>query len=122
MFLDDKEYKIEKVYLDQVVIFIETVDNELSIHFGFINSNNDFDIKKLDLSGKTDITNKIYWDVTLKTKDTYYLFDISKDKVYLTRINDNKYKIEVEVNDPDMIYSPSKSAFKSLKIRAEFTI
>ena len=70
---------------------------------------------------KIDLIKHIFWDITLKTNDTYYLFDITKDKVYLTRLEDNKFRLEVNIDNPDMIYCPKNESFKNLTIDVEFS-
>lgn len=91
------------------------------IIFSFNDS--DFDPRKMEKGKKTDIKKYIYWDITLVTKETHYLFDITKDIVNLTRTDDNLYNIEVHVENPDMIYSPSveNASFKNLIINHDFS-
>lgn len=76
----------------------------------------------MPINKKTDITKYIYWDISLTLNDTYIIFDISKDHVYLTRINEKEYKLEIIVADPDIIYSPQNITFKTLNIDAKFIV
>ena len=96
-------------------------EDEKSIVFSFCD--NEFDPRNLEMNKKTDINKLIYWDISLKTKDTYYLFDISKDKVELTRIDDNLFELEVDVENPNMIYSPinENATFKNLIIKTNIS-
>ena len=82
-----------------------------------------FDPRHLDINKKIDLIKYIYWDVTLKTKETYYLFDITEDKVFLTRLDDNLYNIEVNIDNPDMIYCPlgDNESFNNLYINCNFS-
>ena len=82
----------------------------------------DFDPRKLKLNKKTNIIKYIYWDVTLKTKETFYLFDITKDKVYLTRLDENLYYIEIDIDNPNIIHCPlgDKKTFNNLYINCIF--
>ena len=100
--------------------YIEIKSNDKIITLNF---NDSFNPKKLELNKKVNLIDYINWDVELKTKETYYLFDISKDKVFLTRTRDNKYKIEINIEKPDMIYSPlgNNATFDNLIINMYFS-
>ncbi len=100
-------------------IKISAKDNSIT----FTISDNDFDPRKLEMNKEIDLVKHIYWDVTLKTKDTYYLFDLTKDRVELTRLEDNKFNIKVDIKNPDMIYSPNEDnpSFKNLIIDTNFS-
>jgi hypothetical protein len=89
----------------------------------FTISDKEFDPSNLELNKKIDLIKHIYWDVTLVTKDTYYLFDITKEKIELTRLEDNKYNIKVNIENPDMIYSPlgNDATFNNLNIDTNFS-
>ena len=65
---------------------------------------------------------KIYWDVSLVTPETYYLFDLSKDKVNLTRLDDNLFNLDVMIEKPNIIYCPlgENESFKNLIINTNF--
>ena len=106
-------YIIRKNYYD-TYISIKSKDNK-SIVFTF---KDDFNPKDMILNEKIDLVKQIYWDITFKTNDTFYLFDITKDKVFLTRLDDNKYRLEVNVKNPDMIYCPlgDNESFNNLSI------
>ena len=92
----------------------------LSITLTFNDKN--YDPRNIKINETIDLNKHIFWDVTLLDIKTYYLFDISKDKVLLTRLEDNLFRVEVDINDPDMIYTPSKdkNEFKSLQIEETF--
>ena len=106
-------YIIRKNYYD-TYISIKSKDNK-SIVFTF---KDDFNPKDMILNEKIDLVKQISWDITFKTNDTFYLFDITKDKVFLTRLDDNKYRLEVNVKNPDMIYCPlgDNESFDNLSI------
>lgn len=106
-------YIIKKNYYD-TYISIKTIDNK-SILFTFKDNFNPHD---MIINEKIDLVKYIYWDITLKTNDTFYLFDITKDKVFLTRLDDNKYRLEVSIKNPDMIYCPlgDNESFNNLSI------
>ena len=106
-------YIIKKNYYD-TYISIKTIDNK-SILFTFKDNFNPHD---MIINEKIDLVKYIYWDITLKTNDTFYLFDITKDKVFLTRLDDNKYRLKVSIKNPDMIYCPlgDNESFNNLSI------
>ena len=93
----------------------------ISISLNF--KNTDFNPKNLELNKKVNLNDYIYWDTSLKTKESYYLFDISKDVVNLTRLEDNLYSIEIDIEKPDMIYTPlgDNISFNNLKINTDFS-
>jgi len=121
-------YNDEKVDITKVDAIFE--DNNVSIEITADDKNmflcfNDksFDPMTLNINEKISIVDKIYWDVELVTKDTYYLFDISKDVVDLTRIDDNLFKVDVSITNPDIIFCPldNDNCFKKLIISVNFS-
>ncbi len=85
--------------------------------------NDDFDPRNININEKINLINHINWDVSFKDNEMSYTFDITKDKVELTRLSDTLYKLEVEITNPDMIYSSpeDKKTFDSLEFNAEFS-
>ena len=112
-------YIIRKGSCDTYIEVISEDENKIVFTF----KDNDLDPRKLEVNKVIDLTKHIFWDITLTTKDTYYLFDISKDKVELTRLDDNLFKLDVCVEKPNMIYSPLgvKTTFNNLIIDTEFS-
>ena len=128
MICHDKEVEIEKVEAFYIIrkhswsTYIEvTSKDEDSIAFTIYDK--EFDPRLLKINECVDLVPHVFWDVTLKTKETYYLFDLTKDKVELTRLDDNLFKIKVDIEDPNMIYSPlaSDATFKNLKFETNFS-
>ena len=74
--------------------------------------------KSLEKNKTIDLVPYLLWDVTLSTKETYYLFDLTKEKVKLTRLDDNLFRLEVYIENLDIVYSPlsENASFKSLII------
>ena len=128
MIFNDNDIGITKVEAFYILrknsrdTYIEVSKND-DVRIMFTISDKDFDPRNLKKNVKTDLVKHIYWDVTLKTKETYYLFDLTKDKVFLTRLEDNLFKLEVNITNPDMIYSPlaDDATFKNLIINTEFS-
>ena len=79
------------------------------------------DLKNMKLNEKIDLNKYLYYDTTFQTEETYYLFDSDKDKIYLTKIGDNKYNLEIEIIKPNMIFTPlgENESFDSLIINCE---
>lgn len=99
-----------------------TSKNEIvTINLSF--NSEEFDVNNMEINKKTNIVKYLYWDTTLNTKETYYLFDISKDKVYLTKLDNYKYQIEIDIENPDMIYCPlgENESFNNFKVVADFS-
>ena len=128
MIFNDNDIGITKVEAFYIIrknsrdTYIEVIaDDDTKIMFTI--SDNEFDPKKTKKNQKINLVKRIFWDVTLRTKDTYYLFDLTKDKVFLTRLDDNLFKLEVNITNPDMIYSPlaDDATFKNLIINTEFS-
>lgn len=105
----------------QINDYIEIVSKDDQIIFNLSFNQEEFDVNNLELNTKTNIIKYLYWDVTIETKETYYLFDLTKDKVYLTKLDNNKYQIDIDIENPDMIYCPLNKSFDNLKITSEFS-
>ena len=101
--------------------YIKVSSGDKKIYFCF--NNEKFDPLSLEKNKKIDLIKYLYWDVSLATSETYYLFDLTKEKVFLTRIDDNLYHFEVDIKNPDMIYSPlgENASFDNLHIDTNFS-
>ena len=127
MFFNGEEIKIKNI--DATIRDIYNGDftihvvGEKEIEVEFCSNSKVIDPRTLKVNERVNILNNIYWDISIKTEDSYYLFDITKDSVYLTRLEDNKYRLEVNVVNPDMIYTPlgEDVAFDSFTIDTTFT-
>ena len=113
MIYNNKNIEIEKIKAFHIIKknsredYIEVLGKDgLRIDFCF--NNEGFDPRKMSKNKKINIIKYLYWDVTLTTKDTFYLFDLTKEQVYLTRLDDNQYELDVHIENPDMIFSPSQ--------------
>ena len=103
------------------LISIKAKDRKLELILGFQPKVCNF--RDMSIGKSIDLIDYLYWDTTLVVDESYYLFDITKDKVILTKLEDNKFKIDVNIENPDMIYSPlgEDATFKSLIIDDEFS-
>ena len=101
------------------IIEITSLDESVILFLGF--NTKEYDVTKMELNKRINIIEYLYWDVSLKVNDGRHLFDITKDKVYLTRLDDNKYRLEVDIENPDMIDSTVGETFNSLKVDTEFS-
>ena len=128
MIFNDEEIEIAKVEAFYIVrkhsadTYIKITSKKgQSIDFTF--NDEEIDPRLLEKNKKINLVPHLFWDVELITKDSFYLFDLSKDKIELTRLDDNLFKIEVNIENPNMIYSPlvPNASFKNLLIETEFS-
>ena len=109
--------KIEAYYKN--IIEITSLDETITLYLGF--NTKEYDVMKLEFNKRINIIEYLYWDVSLKVREGRHLFDITDNKVYLTRLDKNKFKLEVDIDSPDMIDSNVDEIFNSLKVDAEFS-
>lgn len=120
MFYNNVDIGISKIDARyKYIIEITSQDESVTLFLGF--NTKEYDFMKMELNKRTNIIEYLYWDVSLKINDGRHLFDITKDKVYLTRLDDNKYRLEVDIENPDMIDSNVGEVFNSLKVDTEFS-
>ena len=128
MIFNDEKIEIEKVEAFYIIrknssdTYIRVISKKgQSIDFTF--SDEELDPRLLEMNKTVNLVPHLFWDVTLYTNETLYLFDLTKDKVELTKLGENLFKIEVNIDNPNMIYSPlSRDAtFKNLLIEASFS-
>ena len=126
MNFNDKEYDIDinayfiirKNSRDTYIEVTSKDGKSINLVFNY----DEFDPKKLEINKVIDIKKNIYWDVDFETSGIKYVFDITKDIVNLTRLDDNLFKLEVKVENPDMIFStPRDEKFKNLIISKNFS-
>lgn len=127
MILDGKDIGIKNIEAYYVIHknssdkYIKVISNDdKSISFTICD---DFDPRNIEINKSVDLIKHIFWDIELITNESYYLFDITKDKVNLTRIDDNLFKLEVNVDKPEMIYSPlgDNATFNNLIINVDIS-
>ena len=109
--------KIEAYYKN--IIEITSLDETITLYLGF--NTKEYDVMKMEFNKRINIIEYLYWDVSLKVREGRHLFDITDNKVYLTRLDENKFRLEVDIDNPDMIDSNVDEIFKSLKVDAEFS-
>ena len=109
--------KIEAYYKN--IIEITSLDETITLYLGF--NTKEYDVMKMEVNKKINIIEYLYWDVSLKVREGRHLFDITDNKVYLTRLDENKFELEVDIDSPDMIDSNVDEIFNSLKVDAEFS-
>lgn len=127
MIFDGEEIKIKEIdaTIDEknTVGFNISIDGENGEIISFTTNSEETDPRTFKVNEKVNIIKNIYWDVSFGINGTYYLFDITKDSVYLTKLEDNKYRLEVNITNPDMIYTPlgENESFDSLLIDVTFS-
>lgn len=118
MIFNDKEYPITNVEANYNY-FIEIKSNDdISIAFSF--NLKEFDYDSMEINETVNFIPYIHWDITLVTKEENYVFDISNNKVELTKLDNNKYELNVEVTNPDMIIPGNSFNNFSLKVPFSF--
>ena len=109
--------KIEAYYKN--IIEITSLDENITLYLGF--NTKEYDFMKMEFNKRINIIEYLYWDVSLKVREGRHLFDITDNKVYLTRLDENKFRLEVDIDSPDMIDSNVDENFNRLKVDAEFS-
>ena len=116
MIFNDITYPITNVEANYKY-FIKIKSNEdISIVFSFNLKELDYD--SLKLNETINFIPYIHWDITLVTKEEKYLFDISNNKVELTKLDKNKYELKVDVKNPNMIIPGN--IFDNFSFKTEF--
>jgi len=111
---------VEAIYND--CIDIKSMDNKKEIILNF--NKNNYDFNSLNIGQTIDLKKYLCSDTTLKINETSYLFYLTKEKVFLSKIDDNKFKLFVNITNPDIIYvyNPVENElFKDLKIDVEIS-
>ena len=122
MIYNDENIEMGKIEVNYGYwITIKSKDNKKELVLNF--KPNVCDFKDMNINQSIDLINYLHWDTTLKTDEIYYLFDLSKEKVVLTKLEYNVYKLDINIENPDMIYSPlgENATFKNLIINVEFS-
>lgn len=112
---------VKAIYND--CINIKSIDNKKEIILNF--NKNNYDFNSINIGQTIDFKKYLCSDTTLKINKTSYLFDLTKDKIFITKIDDNKFKLFVDITNPDIIfiYNPVENEiFKNLKIDIEISI
>ena len=127
MIFNNKEYEIDRIDTDNENIEIYSKDNEVSLYL--IGNPNEYNkIKELPFNERTNVNELFCWDSEVDYNNMSYVFDMSKDDVYITRLNDNKYLLEINIEKPDMIvaYENNKAveekSFDNFRVSTEIII
>ncbi len=126
MIYNNKDLGKEKINAYYVIrkhsrdTYIEIVGKD-NIKISFYLSDK-FDLNNIKINDKFSLIDYIFFDNTLVTKNNRYTFNIEKEVVNLTKLEDNLYNIEVKIDKPDMVYSsPNENkSFDNLYINANF--
>ena len=127
MIYNDESIKLVRVNADYIIrknsrdTIIEVFFDDKRIAFCI--SDDKLDPRDIKIGDTIDLKKHIYWDVEVITKDTYYLFDLTKDFINLKRVDDNIFNIDIRIENPDMIYTPDtiNKGFKNLIINSNFS-
>ena len=121
MVYNDKKIDTNKILAISDGIYVESKDKKIFTGFNFKNSKTIF--IDMELNKKTDIIDQLHIDITLVEDKIWYLFSLKESEVFLTKISDNKYRFEVDIKNPKIIFTlnENKNAFKNLKIDEEIS-
>ena len=77
----------------------------------------------MKINDTINLVKHVYWDISLENESKIYVFDIYKDKIELTRLSEDDYRLKVHVENPDMFYTIPEGleSFKSLDINTKFS-
>lgn len=79
------------------------------------------DLKNLKLNERTLVTDDFHWDPSIVRGENYYVIDISDINIYLTRLDENLFKLELGVKEPSVIYSTIEEKLEYFGINVEFS-
>ena len=112
--------KYECIYDWYMSVYSKDLKTYITVSF---NGHKDLDVKTMKLNERTNMRDHLYWDNSIVSNDISYVFDSDKDEIYLTRLDNNKYRLEITVNKPDMIYTTSdeSKSFDSIIVDTEIS-
>ena len=84
--------------------------------------NKDFDPRNISINETISLIDHIYWDVSFKNNKDIYVFDITKESLKLTRLDNNSFKLTGKIENPDLYYTkPEGLTFNLLEIDTKFS-
>lgn len=63
------------------------------------------DYRKFKINEKVFVTDDFHWDPTIEDEDGYIVLDTSDINIYLTRLEDNLFLLELGIKNPYVIFS-----------------
>ena len=119
MLINNEEHKIANV-IANYGYFIDIISNdEYKFTLSFKLEHDD--LKTIELNKRLNVTEQFDFDASLSDKDGYQVIDIYRDNVYITRIEDNLFRLEVIINDAVIMFNKSKTDLKTLNIDTQFS-
>lgn len=80
------------------------------------------ELKDINLNERLLITDKFYFDASIeKDKENYMCFDISNNEIYLTKIDDNMYRLEIIIDDISIINKLGTIDINNIKVDTTIT-
>lgn len=99
---------------------IEIISKDKKFILNF--NNEELILDKMELNKTIDLKKYIYFDAYFLDGKMNYCFDIADNKVDLTKIGDNLYKLDVDVKDIDEIVSyDTDYKLKTIKINTDIS-
>ena len=113
------KYNIEANY----GYFIKITDKEKNFEI-ILNLENEYDYKKMNINQKIDMFDYLHSENYLKIDAITYVFYTPKNKIFIEKINDNRFRLEMNIDKEDIMFSYNKTTidipFDTLNIDAEF--
>ena len=109
LIINNKNYEIDKIEIcGKYNIELVTKNSNITL---YLDLNKDV-IASLVLNEKTNIYDKIGKDQNIKIENISYTFYI-ENELYITKINDNGYKIELSIPNIELLIPPFDEISKS---------
>ena len=119
MLINNEEHKIANV-IANYGYFIDIISNDEDKFTLSFKLEHD-DLKNIELNKRLNVTEQFDFDASLSDKDGYQVIDIYRDNVYITRLEDNLFRLEVIINDAVIMFNKSKTDLKTLNIDTQFS-
>ena len=105
--------------------FIEITLNDKNIKIILNFNNNKYDFNNMNINEKIDLFKYLHSDASLIIDGISYIFDLADNKVLLTKIDDNKFKLEINIDKSDVMITYPREVknieFDSVKIDTEIS-
>lgn len=80
------------------------------------------DLKNLNINERVFVTDEFFSDTSVIDEEGYCVLDISDINIYLTRLDDNLFRLELGVKNPYIMYTvPEGKTLDYLGVNVEFS-
>ena len=103
--------------------FIKITNKEKNLEI-ILNLENEYDYKKMNINQKINMFDYLHSENYLKIDAITYVFYTPKNKIFIEKIDDNRFRLEMNIDKEDIMFSYNKTTidipFDTLNIDAEF--